>query len=65
MVIKVVGQDDSAIKRKTCRQCGAINEYHPIDVKVLYSGRDIGGGSDGRKGFKCGQCSSEVVTEAW
>lgn len=65
MVIKVIGQDQSLVKKITCRHCGAINEYLPIDVRNLYSGRDYSGGSDGRDGFNCGQCNKEITTYSW
>ena len=64
-MIKVVGQDASTAERVTCRHCGAINEYHPIDVREFHRGRDYGGGSDGSDGFNCGQCQKEIVTKAW
>lgn len=64
-MIKVVGQDASVVKRVTCGHCGAINEYHPVDVRELYRGRDYDGGSSGSFGFNCGQCQEQVVTRAW
>lgn len=62
---KVVGQDQSVTKQKTCQHCGAINEYVPNDVRVLYSGTDHSGGSDGAKGFNCANCNKQVITESW
>jgi len=62
---KVVGKDESVIKRITCRNCGAINEYVPHDVHTLYQGRDITGCSEGTKGFNCAGCDKEIVTESW
>lgn len=65
MAIKVIGQDQSLAKQATCRHCGAVNEYLPIDVRELHRGKDIDGGSSVTKGFNCGQCQKEVVTESW
>lgn len=62
---KVVGQDKRVTKEKTCKHCGAINEYLPNEVRVLYTGRDISGCSEGAKGFNCAGCGQEVITEAW
>lgn len=62
---KVVGIDQSVVKRATCRHCGAINEYLPNEVIVLWSGRDYSGGSDGAKGFKCANCTENVIIERW
>ena len=61
---KVIGQDQSVSKQATCRHCGAINEYLPNEVRVLYKGRDIDGGYSETLGFKCGQCSDDVITKS-
>lgn len=62
---KIVGHDPSVTKRATCRHCGAINEYTPNEVRNLYSGRDISGGSDGADGFNCAGCGKEIYTRSW
>lgn len=62
---KVVGQDNSVYKRLTCKNCGAINEYTPNEVRVLYSGKDISGCMEITKGFNCAQCGLEVITEQY
>jgi hypothetical protein len=62
---KVVGQDTSMVKRETCRRCGAINEYLPSEVRVLYRGRDITGCGEGHDGFTCAGCGGEIITESW
>jgi hypothetical protein len=62
---KVVGIDESILKRATCRHCGAINEYMPKEVRVLWSGTDYGGGPDGAEGFNCANCSEHVITKRW
>ena len=61
----VVGHDPSVMKRVTCHHCGAINEYAPQEVRVLWSGTDYSGGPDGAKGFVCAACGKEVITERW
>lgn len=64
-MVKVVGKDESAIKRITCRNCATILEYTPSDVRPLWRGTDIGGGADGGDGFSCPSCSKNVVTKSW
>lgn len=64
-MVKVIGKDESAVKRTTCRNCATILEYTPSDVRELWSGQDISGGADGAKGFNCPQCSAQVITERW
>jgi DNA-directed RNA polymerase subunit RPC12/RpoP len=64
-MVKVVGQDSAVSKRITCKNCGAINEYLPADVRELYRGRDISGCGEGRDGFNCGQCGKEVTTRSF
>lgn len=62
---RVVGEDKQVFKQVTCRHCGAINEYTPSEVRLLYSGRDYGGGADGAKGFNCARCNEQIKTEVW
>lgn len=62
---KVVGQDQSVYKRITCRHCGAVNEYLPNEVRILYQGRDISGSMEVTKGFNCANCSKEIFTESY
>ena len=64
-MVKVVGQDNTIAKRITCRNCGAVNEYLPIDVRELYRGRDLSGCGEGHDGFNCGQCQKEIITKSW
>lgn len=64
-MIKIVGQDNSVVSRVTCRNCGAVNEYTPSKVKLLWEGKDYSGGSDGAKGFHCASCGERVITESW
>lgn len=64
-MLKVVGQDPGAAKRITHTECGAVIEYHPIDVVNLWSGTDYSGGSDGADGFKCPNCGKNVIIRRW
>lgn len=64
MTIKVVAQDQSVGKRITCRNCGAVNEYLPIDVRLLHHGYDYGGSVSTAEGFPCGQCGHEIITRS-
>ena len=61
----VIGYDENVKKRATCRNCSAINEYVPKDVRNLRSGRDYSGGSDGSDGFNCANCGAEIITRSW
>lgn len=61
---KVTGQDPSVTKRATCKKCGAINEYTPNEVRILYSGRDISQTMSRTEGFNCANCSAEIITYA-
>lgn len=60
----VVAQDRSQAKRRTCSQCGAVNEYMPNEVRILNQGRDIAGCMSTTKGFNCAQCGAQVITYA-
>lgn len=62
---KVVRQDQTVYKRATCRHCGAINEYTPNEVRLLWAGKDISGCQEVTKGFNCGQCGEQVVTHSY
>lgn len=60
-MIKVVGQDGSVAKRVTCRNCGAILEYTPHDLKEQQT-KDITGSADIVFYLKCPQCGYYVYT---
>lgn len=62
---KVVGRDESAVKRITCRSCAAILEYTENEVRSLWSRKDYSGGSDGADGFNCPSCGKEIHTKRW
>lgn len=62
---RVVGIDEKALQRITCRGCGSINEYAENDVRNLWSGKDYSGGSDGADGFNCAGCGKEIHVRRW
>lgn len=62
---RVVGTDEGAVKKITHKNCAAVIEYTPSDVRLLWSGKDYSGGSAGAKGFTCPHCGENVITERW
>lgn len=60
----VIGFVDSVKKKATCRECGAINEYVPNDVRILSQGLDRTGSYCRTEGFNCANCHKEIVTYA-
>lgn len=58
-MIKVIGQDGSVARRVTCRNCGAILEYTPNDLKERQT-KDITGSADITFYLKCPQCDRHV-----
>jgi len=64
-MVEIVGQDPSASIRITHKNCGAVLEYVPNEVRILWEGKDYSGGADGAKGFTCPQCGNDVITERW
>lgn len=63
-MVKVVGRDESAVKRVTCRSCAAILEYNLSEVKSQH-GRDYGGGPDGMEWVDCPNCGKPAVIRSW
>lgn len=64
-MVTIVGRDQSAVKRITHQECGAILEYTKNEVRSLWRGTDYGGGSDGADGFTCPNCGKDVITRRW
>lgn len=64
-MITYIGQDSSAVKRVTHRACGAVLEYHDVDVVPLHRGKDWTGGADGSDGFRCPKCGGNVIIRSW
>lgn len=60
----VVGFDQAAKKRCTCRECSAMVEYTQQEVKA-HHGTDYGGGPDGMKWIDCPNCGKKIVLERW
>ena len=52
---KVVGRDESVVKRSTCKNCAAIIEYTPNEVLSYYAS-DYGGGRDEYFKMTCPNC---------
>jgi len=61
---KVIGFDDSAKKKATCRQCSAIVEYVPNEVKSFVS-HDYGGGSDSVYYIVCPNCGEDLTVKGY
>jgi RNase P subunit RPR2 len=65
MMAIVIGTDEKALKQITCRECASIIQYTASEVRLLWSGTDYSGGSDGAKGFTCPKCGKDIHTERW
>jgi uncharacterized protein with PIN domain len=65
-MVKVIkkGPDQSVVKRRVCRNCGATLEYVPKDVKEV-NWKDYGGGTNTQKWIDCPECSAEIILESW
>lgn len=59
-MVKVVGRDETAVKRVTCRGCASILEYTPSETfeETHY---DYGGGSDTYSKITCSKCNKKVT----
>lgn len=64
MVIKVVGNDPSVVKRVTCFNCSAVLEYTPNDEQKDYTS-DYTGGKDYYHYIVCPCCSKQVTTRTY
>jgi ribosomal protein S27E len=62
MSIRKVGQDEAVTKRVTCRKCGSILEYLPVDVQHGTS-TDYTGVSDTYSYIKCSECNNTVYVK--
>lgn len=63
-MVKIVGRDESAVKRVTCRDCASILEYCLYEVKSR-NVSDYGGGSEVYKFILCASCNSEVAVKGY
>ena len=61
MAIKVINPQPhpSVVKQAICRNCGAMLEYTPNDVREDYSS-DYTGGRDYYRYIPCPQCNKQV-----
>lgn len=63
-MVKVVGKDESTVKRITCRSCASILEYTLSEVKSCH-GTDYGGGPDGAERVDCPNCGRLAIIRSW
>jgi len=63
-MVQVVGNDQQAVKRATCKNCATILEYTPSEVQE-YHGKDYSGGADGKEWINCPRCGKQVILRAW
>lgn len=61
---KVVGRDETAVKRVTCRNCASILEYTPSEIQSFTS-YDYGGGSELNYYIHCPNCGGKAYTRSW
>jgi ribosomal protein S27E len=61
---KVIGFDNSAKKKVTCKECAAIIEYVPKEEKS-YVHRDYGGGSDTVYYIDCPNCQNKITVRRY
>lgn len=63
-MVKVVGKDEKAVKRITCKSCASILEYTLNEVKSRH-GTDYGGGPDGCEWVDCPSCGNKAIIRSW
>lgn len=63
-MVKVVGRDETAVKRITCKNCASVLEYMLSEVKI-YRGTDYGGGSEGAEWVDCPNCGRQAIIRSW
>lgn len=61
---KIVGKDDSVVKRVTCRNCASILEYVPCEVRENYS-TDYTGDKDYYKYILCPCCGKQATVTSY
>ncbi len=59
-MVKVVGRDESVVRRVTCRSCASILEYTLSEVDS-YVDHDYGGGSDTVYYIRCPSCGNTIT----
>lgn len=63
-MVSVVGRDEKAVKRVTCRSCASILEYTQSEVKNFTS-YDYGGGRDINYYIDCPSCLQKVYVKSY
>lgn len=63
MAIEVLGKDDGSYKKATCRNCGSILRYLPVDVES-YEKRDYTGDLDTYYFISCPSCKDKVYVRS-
>lgn len=63
-MVKIVGRDESAVKRTTCRSCAAILEYTSSEVQSITS-RDYSGVSDTDYYIICPNCGQRAYVRSY
>lgn len=61
-MVKVVGKDEKAIKRITCKNCASILEYTQSETKRGKFNVDWTGDGDDKDYIDCPTCNDRVVT---
>ena len=66
MSVRIINPDPhpDIVKRVCCRNCGALLEYVPNDVKRR-DGTDYGGGPDGEEWVDCPNCDKKAIIRSW
>ena len=62
-MVKLVGQDQSQVKRVTCKNCASVLEYTVSEIEK-HEGRDCTGESDEYEHVKFPSCNSKVILRA-
>jgi len=63
-MVKVVGRDESAVKRVTCRSCASILEYKLSEIKSYQAG-DYSGDTWMEYYIDCPDCSKKVIVKGY
>jgi DNA-directed RNA polymerase subunit RPC12/RpoP len=59
-MVKIVGKDESAVKRITCKSCASILEYTLSEVKSIRHSCDYLGDCEYDDGIVCPNCNENV-----
>ena len=62
MAIEKVGDDPESKRRVTCRNCGSVLEYLPIDIESR-TVTDYTGDSEIVRFIRCPVCKKEVIVK--